>query len=389
MIILTMLGVTKYEHTMYTWAEQNPPAIPAPFFPIALHQWFPEAEIKVLVTQEARDKHGETIKQHAPNAQLIDIQTDDPWSIYRAIAEHIPEKAEVILDITHGFRSLPMLALLSIAFLRPAKGVQLKHLVYGAFEAKTPEGTPVFDLTPLVTMLDWANATNRFLETGDARKLKPLIRMQRRAPLNSLADKLSDLSTAMATHRIEATHDMAEKVIKEINQIQQEPWEAQHEPMKMLLDQIHDNTTALVADSKNPIQALKAQFALIKQYMHHGQFVSGIGLAREWIVSFRIWNTRGIASSNHEIRMEAETWLGEQLQHVEAQQITNIAPEWQDLIQAWQKISQCRNDVLHFGMNEQALGVRAIEQRIQNAIDGILESIEPFQSQIFNDVANP
>lgn len=82
-----------------------------------------------------------------------------------------------MLDITHALRSLPLLALLSVAFLRSARSVNVRHLLYGAFEARDKKTglTPVFDLTPFLALLDWVTATDQFIRTGNGQALTALL----------------------------------------------------------------------------------------------------------------------------------------------------------------------------------------------------------------------
>jgi hypothetical protein len=51
------------------------------------------------------------------------------------------------------------LALLAAAFLRSAKGIRLRALLYGAYDARENDVAPVFDLTPFLDLLEWMFAT--------------------------------------------------------------------------------------------------------------------------------------------------------------------------------------------------------------------------------------
>ena len=66
--------------------------------------------------------------------------------IFNIIEQNIPTSSELLLDITHGFRSLPMLGFLAVAYLRAAKAIALTHLVYGALEAQTEEPSNARDV---------------------------------------------------------------------------------------------------------------------------------------------------------------------------------------------------------------------------------------------------
>ena len=163
-----------------------------------------EATVKAVSTELAWERQGTLLSELLPAVERLPIPDgateDELWQIFNVLVAAIPAGETVIFDITHGFRSQPVLSLLVASFLRVAKGIRLEALLYGAYE-RDRENSPVFDLTPFVAMLDWANATERFLETGDARKIASLIREQRKSPLNSVAARLTDLSEALALAR--------------------------------------------------------------------------------------------------------------------------------------------------------------------------------------------
>lgn len=100
---------------------------------------------------------------------------DELWEIFEKLLECVDEGDEVYIDVTHGFRSLPMLMLVAVPYLRLLKKVDVKAITYGAFEAKNADGSvPVFDLTDFITLMDWTNAARNFVNYGrfdDCRKL--------------------------------------------------------------------------------------------------------------------------------------------------------------------------------------------------------------------------
>ena len=54
--------------------------------------------------------------------------------------------------------------------------VQIEGLIYGAFDAKTNENkTPIFDLLPIVSLLEWTTATDQFIKTGNGQALASLL----------------------------------------------------------------------------------------------------------------------------------------------------------------------------------------------------------------------
>lgn len=95
---------------------------------------------------------------------LNDVEQID---ILRALTEDLPNE-KIILDVTHGFRHLPMLGLLSVFYLRAARQQHIDAIYYGAFEQTDATGhTPVLRLDGLLKLYDWIRALENFNKDGD------------------------------------------------------------------------------------------------------------------------------------------------------------------------------------------------------------------------------
>lgn len=375
MIILSALG-TGGKETTYSWGEH--PHVTTRFFADALATWFPEAEVLLLVTQKARESNGEFALERIPRANLINIPDGsseaDYWQIFNVIEQHIPNSTELLLDITHGFRSLPMIGFLAVAYLRSAKAIQLQHLVYGALEAQKDEITPVIDLTSFVTMLDWANATNRFLETGDARKFKSLVSIRSASTMNNVGNELEKLSNELALHRTIDAMDTAKRVLEKISQSTNETAKLEHSPFKLLRDRIVDTVLPIAGTGRNP--EIYSQFAQIIWYANQKQYAQGISLAREWLVAVRIWKTDGWFSVSREEQEVAEKWLNTMSKALKDKpQI--IPPNWLETVKIWEKIAEQRNDYAHFGMRKSTISARETLKNAQALLNELRTAVTP------------
>jgi len=86
--------------------------------------------------------------------------------IMEIIEQYIPKKAKVSLDITHGFRHLPMLGLISAQYLRRIKNVDIHSIYYGMFDPDLGLGE-VYNLKGLLQLDDWVYALSQFDKDGD------------------------------------------------------------------------------------------------------------------------------------------------------------------------------------------------------------------------------
>lgn len=114
---------------------------------------------------------------------------EDLWEIFKIILDELDENDEIIFDITHSFRYLPMLVFIIINYARVIKNCRLNSIYYGAFEvlgstrqaSNIPideRNAPIFDLTSFVDLFDWTMGIYRYLNTGDASIIHELTKTQ-------------------------------------------------------------------------------------------------------------------------------------------------------------------------------------------------------------------
>ena len=122
------------------------------------------------------------------NPVLIPYARDEreQFDVLRAMAEHVADKEHVVLDVTHGFRHLPMLALVAARFLARVRDVTVENIYYGALEMTDLETgeTPVLKLDGLLHMLDWVDALAGYDSNGDFAQFAHLLAENSEAATN-------------------------------------------------------------------------------------------------------------------------------------------------------------------------------------------------------------
>ena len=86
--------------------------------------------------------------------------------LLRIMAEHVAPRDQVHIDISHGFRHLPMIALLAALHLRAVREAAIDGIWYGAFDPDTNEA-PVHNLAGLLRTADWIQALHTYDKDGD------------------------------------------------------------------------------------------------------------------------------------------------------------------------------------------------------------------------------
>lgn len=178
------------------------------------------------------------------NVQVVDIPKGENekelWDIFDRVYQVIQGGDKITFDVTHAFRSIPMFALVILAYARALKEASIERVYYGAFETlgTLPQAkgkplherlAPIFDLTSFVYLLDWTLATDRFLRTGDSSSVAALARKEAlpilkdtgghdttARELRKIADRLEELgeslSTARSTRIGPIARDLANKI---------------------------------------------------------------------------------------------------------------------------------------------------------------------------------
>ena len=292
---LTFIGLRKYDETTYIKHDGANQTCETDLFPEAVAELYKPDQIIAFTTKKVKSAKKDDLERLARRLGtrfcINDIpdgnSTTDLWEIFKTCADSVKAKDEIILDITHAFRSIPLLVFIVAAYLRQVKGVTLKHIIYGAFEARDVETnqTPIFDLTPFVELLDWMNAVNVFQCSGDARPIAGL------KGVGNIKDSLTTLSDALLTNRTLEAQQAVSRFTRQLTNAQN--LSRQPAPFHILTDQLKDTYQEMSVNkpNENPKESLKAQYVQIKWYVENQHYLQAITLIREWLISWEFLQT--------------------------------------------------------------------------------------------------
>jgi CRISPR-associated Csx2 family protein len=118
------------------------------------------------------------------------------WDIFDIVFNVLEENDEVYFDITHAFRSIPMLVMVLINYAKLLKNIKIKSITYGNWEGRDTENNlaPIIDLTAFSALQDWTNATNLFLTHGNMDALAQLTKSEVTPILKATKGKDKDAS---------------------------------------------------------------------------------------------------------------------------------------------------------------------------------------------------
>lgn len=418
--LLTTLGTGDYTETTYFFGEQR--ADKTCYVAKALCQLFEIDRIILLLTEEARAKHWGRLQESLP-PQVEKVAKAIPegkteaetWEIFDVLVDGIEPNSRLLFDITHAFRSIPLLVLLGAALLRKAKNVEIQGLYYGLYRPGQAE-TPIIDLTPAIRLLDWLTASDKFISTGSAVELGQLLdtvqrdfyRQQRPGKgdprptrLQSFGQAIRDISRSLELVRPVSLQEDLRKLQRHSTQELAEEVGQFAKPFGLLLQSIQNSYSqlALPADQKeDPRAQVQKHFQLLRWYVEKRFTTQALLLAREWVVS-ALCLCEGIQNYlEREARQGIEHQLGSLIQRrkqplgdppatgesvQQEEQLQFLPPiaahvsDVKQLADLWSCLSEYRNDVAHVQMNPDPLGGEALESFVLQKLLPKLEALFP------------
>ncbi len=252
-VFLSFLGTTNYKPCSYIHGAGEVPDVrfvQEATIKTFCAAWKPADRFLIFTTPKAKQKNwldnGHTneanepiqvegletrLKKLLPGAQIaaVDIPEgktqEEIWDIFQKIIDQLQDGDEVVFDITHGFRSIPLLAIVVLSYARVMKSITIRGIYYGAFEAASNGSAPIFDLTEFDVLLEWTTALDRFLKAGDASLACELAETEVKkrkqqikgadpvlAAFNKVTKKLSEFSLSLATCRGPYISDVARQL---------------------------------------------------------------------------------------------------------------------------------------------------------------------------------
>jgi CRISPR-associated protein Csx16 len=390
-VLFSFLGTGDYKPTCYALSADLTATIETPFVAVALARLSAASEVVVFATKEAETKNGTLLRNAFTAAAIPEPSVEslpsgqrsaELWDAFDRIRESLEARAErpVLFDITHGFRAQPFFAAAVIAYVRAlGRGPEDLRVVYGAWEARDPETnvTPIWDLTTFSDLIDWSNALQRLVSTGDAAGVAGLAdalgrRLARdwaaggkqgpRPELEKLARALRGFGEAFATLRFGelllgkprcsggGKGSCADELLRNIESSRTEVGEVAP-PLAPLLDEIAAMARPLAgsyADLRDPA-GQRALAALVKLYLRFGRVAEGAAALREaWVTAYAEPGAT-VPGDEQGFDKSARTRAEERFNRLEA---------------AAKSIADVRNDIEHAGFRSRPLPPRTIREQL-------------------------
>ena len=407
-ILLTSLGTRLFDAP--TDYELDGKSASAFLTPLALVQLLDPSQrpnrVVAMVTPEAQSTTWPVFEKGIKDALGFspeDVKIPDGRNsteireIIEKVAQEVPEGAALTLDVTQGFRHFPFIFYALVLYLTSLRGVKIRGAYYGLVEGSPPSAPkPIIDLQPLLELPEWFHAVRMFRDQGTTLPMAQLLE-----PLaDDLGNKAGQLFKAGNRQDGALKRDKANQVKGAVNYLKDYAFAYEsalplelgkaghllhdaifklptisHADIPPLIGELTD-AIASVADNaalKQPTKKglwktqvgldqdeLNRQAGMIDLYLDRGQIPLAVGLMREWVVSWAIFQAGKKDESDkwldRDVRSRHEGYLGRLGSLAQHPSFKSLTAAQQEFITFWDRLTDnLRNALHHHGMRKEAL----------------------------------
>mgnify|MGYP002624408454 CR=1 FL=1 len=376
-------------------------------------EWSQSDKAYILLTNIAREKNWENdghrdrdtheiIKQQGLRERLeacnlampvepIDVlpgnNETEIMTIFTTLFNLLQEGDELFFDITHGFRYLPIIALVLGNYSKFLKNVKVEWIGYGNFEDrdKDTNTAQVVDLTSMSMLQDWTTAAADFINNGNAKsvvnltqtQLKPVLKDAKGGNANanairkmagSLDAVVNDIKNCRGFNIMNACNVKA--LINSLNDIE----DCMIEPLTPLLEKIRDSVSDFdIEADENIVNGFVASEWCLENNMTQ----QAATILLETVISV-VCSNFGLNYKNFDHREIARSVMREldvksRSKHKNEDEDTplSIVNEKEmiknkKIIELYNKLGDLRNDLNHCGMRDNPIKAEKFKERIQN-----------------------
>ncbi|GIV22471.1 MAG: hypothetical protein KatS3mg025_0130 [Bacteroidia bacterium] len=413
--LIAFLGTGPYEEICYRYplpSGESKPIGPSKFGFLAIAEGWKADRIDLFTTKEASERHRAEVETQAdrltPKPEIRFLEVEEAghptklWGVFEKIGEALGEGQEVAVDITHGFRSFPLVGLAALAYFKHLRGLHVAHIWYAAFikpreEQDRQQECPLIDLGIYLEVMELIWAVRQWRERGE---LSPVANLFRQAQkqyyteskkdprLGTLGRALEQLSGALRLVQPQLVTKYGRAVSDAFREAEAKDLYKELPSIKSLWDNLAKDIQELSRPAEAWEDALAQQLSLIEDYVEWKAYLPAVLLAREWLVT--AWMGAGAKWQKKEARQEAEKQLGELLQKKQQkkanllsyllfllfllpqrkrQKKANLSKREELFSEAWGAIHAIRNRLAHCGMGEQNQSIPVKEEQMKEIVE--------------------
>lgn len=400
-VFISFLGTNNYTECVYSYNSFRSPVVKfvqSALTKLCCEEWTQNDKALIFTTKEALPnwellQKEWTLQIPCENKMIPSGKNEDEiWNIFQIMYDSLQTNDRLYVDITHSFRSIPLLASSLLQYAKFLKNISVHAIYYGAFETlgnprdipeRIPDPNkriaPVFDLTAFSEIQDWSAAANDFIRFGNPARLSQLTKedvysvLRETKGKDKVASTLRDLNNYVDELSLNIRTNRGKKIIEgkapsEIIRILGSLEQDLIKPLNPILEDIKKSVEKIYKGKNNTENMLSAvEWCIDKQLIQEGFTILQEGIIsylsedyhdknkRLFISGFLNKYGNGFDRTKFDLSYEKAIELEESLNNVPK------IREWSSL---FQNITDIRNDINHAGMNKNSRKAVDFEGRL-------------------------
>jgi CRISPR-associated DxTHG motif protein len=217
------------------------------------------------------------------------------WNWFERLNGKIELGDKIFLDVTHGFRIVPVVFSAALSYLKRAKNIDILGVLYGAYvppkkDAPKKESYPIVDVKDFYSISDWAEGVGRLVDDADASFLRKVAEREHSGGfvgLNNvdLLDNVEKLTKSVRNVELQNIENNAKIALDAIQQSMKTAQSLEKQILEMILEKFTPLISEPPADSKYSKEYLMLQIKLINLLATHQLYMQCFTAMREWLGS--------------------------------------------------------------------------------------------------------
>jgi CRISPR-associated Csx2 family protein len=275
------------------------------FVQSAILELYPHQEIDkiiILTTQESEKKHKQKLRHELESIgvsdknfiEISDISSDltelnAAWKWFGKLQNAIEKDDIIILDVTHGFRIIPIVFSAAIGYLKRAKNVFIESVLYGVFDAKSEE-KPIVDVRDFYSINDWTEGVGRLVDDADAGFLLKIAEKEKAGGFVGLNNKtllnnIENLTKSFKNVELQKIEENTKISLQFIQESMKNASSLEKQILEMIVEKFTPLISLAPANGKYSKEYLLLQIKLIDLLAQHGLYMQCFTAMREWLGS--------------------------------------------------------------------------------------------------------
>jgi CRISPR-associated DxTHG motif protein len=256
------------------------------------------AQVIIIATQKSYDAHFDNLKIQLTAvgvgslSHIIiseDMSPSGQWAWFEKILSRINSGDALTIDLTHGYRSIPIVFSTAINFLQKARGITIDGVYYGAYDANR-KLSPIVDMKDFYLINEWADGVSRLVEDADARKIAKTAEQTpqfQAGELNNdeVISAFEDLTNAIRNVDVNNVAEKANRTIALLRKKEENASATGRILLNLVMDKFASLMTKAPPSGKYDAPYFRMQLEIIKLLLEHRLFMQAYTVMREFIAS--------------------------------------------------------------------------------------------------------